>query len=378
MSAPTYARNSSLKIAITHDFLREYGGAERVVEALHSMFPHAPLYTAFVDKQAMGKQWHRFANWDIHTTWASRIPFITKLYSPLRALADKFFASLDLSSYDVVISSTNMYMAKGVRISPRAVHICYCHTPPRSLYGYTTMTNWKKNPVVRVLGEVLNHYMRIIDFKTAQLPTQFVANSKEVQKRIAKFYRRDSVVIYPPIQVPKILQDVQKEKYCLFVGRLAASKNVDVVVRACTTMNMPLKIVGSGKPLEYLQSIAGPSVEFMGSVSDDELHELYAKAKMVIYPAEDEDFGMIPVEAMAYGTPVIVHRSGGFLESVVEGKTGLFIDDFSVATMIQAITLCAKTTWNAQALHRHAQRFSAERFEKEMHALLEKLLRNRS
>jgi len=369
---------STRKIAITHDFLREYGGAERVVEALHAMFPRAPLYTAFVDKQAMGKQWHRFADWEIRTTWASRIPFITKLYSPLRVLADKFFESLDLSEYDVVISSTNMYMAKGVRIAPHAIHVCYCHTPPRSLYGYTTMTNWKKNPIVRVFGELLNHYMRIVDFKTAQLPTQFVANSKEVQKRITKFYRRDSVVIYPPIQVPKILRDVQKDNFCLFVGRLAASKHVDVVVRACTTMNMPLKIVGSGNPLEYLKSIAGPSVEFLGSVSDDVLNDLYAKAKMVIYPAEDEDFGMIPVEAMAYGTPVIVHRSGGFLESVVEGKTGLFIDDFSDATMIKAITLCANMKWDAQALHRHAQRFSVERFEKEIAALIETLLRDRS
>ncbi len=367
----------TLNIAITHDFLLEYGGAERVVEALHTMYPQAPLYTAFVDKKSMGKQWHRFANWDIRTTWASRIPLITKLYSPLRVMADKFFASLDLSKFDVVISSTNMYMAKGVHVSPSAIHVCYCHTPPRSLYGYTTMTDWKKNPIVRVLGELLNHYMRIVDFQTAQLPTQFIANSKEVQKRIAKFYRRDSVVIYPPIQVPKILRDVKKENYCLYVGRLAASKHVNVVVRACTTMNMPLRVVGSGKPLEYLQSIAGSSVEFMGSVSDEELHDLYAKAKMVIYPAEDEDFGMIPVEAMAYGTPVIVHRSGGFLESVVEGKTGLFIDDFTDATMINAITLCATTTWDSQALHRHAQRFSTVRFEKEMRALLDKLLTDR-
>ena len=226
------AQSQLLRIALVHDFLHEYGGAERVVEALHTMFPQAPLYTAFVDAKSMGKQWKRFQDWDIRTTWASRIPFITKLYSPLRAFADKFFGSFDLSEYDIVLSSTNMYMAKSVHTSPKTIHVCYCHTPPRSLYGYTTMTEWKKNPIIRVCGELVNHYMRVIDFQTAQNPTQFVANSKEVQKRITKFYRRDSVVIYPPIQVPKILDGVQKENFCLFVGRLAASKHVDVVVRA--------------------------------------------------------------------------------------------------------------------------------------------------
>ncbi|HKY74221.1 MAG TPA: glycosyltransferase, partial [Patescibacteria group bacterium] len=299
------------RVALIHDFLREYGGAERVVEALHEMFPDAPLYTAFVDKESMGIHWKKFQSWKIIESWAASIPGIQFLYSPLRMFAANFFESFNFQQYDLVISSTNMYMAKAVKVPPSTKHLCYCHTPPRSLYGYTTMTEWKKNPVTHVLGTLINHYMRIVDFNTAQRPNQFIANSQEVQRRIQKFYRRESVVIYPPINVPQILPKKKKEDFCLFVGRLAASKHVDLVVRACTEMKKKLVVVGSGKPLEYLQSIAGPTVTFLGSVDDAVLHDLYSRASMLIYPAEDEDFGMIPVEAMAYGTPVIVHHSGG-------------------------------------------------------------------
>jgi len=359
-----------MKVALVHDYFREYGGAERVVETLHEMFPDAPVYTAFIDKTALGIHWQRFQDWDIRQSWARYIPGIRYLYSPLRVLADTFFSSFDLSSYDIVISSTNMYMAKAVRMYPPTKHFCYCHTPPRSLYGYTTMTNWKKNPLVRIGGELINHYMRIVDFKTAQHPDLFIANSQEVQRRIQKFYRRDSVVIYPPIDVPATLPKTKKEEFYLYVGRLAASKHVDLVVKTCSQLKKRLLVVGSGKGLEDLKNIAGPSVEFLGSVSDEKLHDLYARAKLLIYPAEDEDFGMIPVEAMAYGTPVIVHRSGGFLESVIEGKTGIFIDKLTEDALEKAIERAEKIHWDQNTLYAHAKKFSKDRFKKEMHTLI--------
>ena len=155
---PPRSSLSSLKVALVHDFLREYGGAERVIEALHEIFPTAPLYTAFVDKEAMGSQWQRFANWDIRQSWAANIPAINMIYSPLRVLSHRFFESFNFDEYDAVISSTNMYMAKAVRTQAPTKHYCYCHTPPRSLYGYSTMTDWKKNPFVRVAGELINLY----------------------------------------------------------------------------------------------------------------------------------------------------------------------------------------------------------------------------
>lgn len=364
---------SSLKVALVHDFLREYGGAERVVEALHDLFPAAPLYTAFVDKEAMGSQWQRFANWDIRQSLAANIPAINTIYSPLRVLSHRFFESFNFDEYDVVISSTNMYMAKAIRTQAPTKHYCYCHTPPRSLYGYSTMTDWKKNPIVRVAGELINHYMRIIDYQTAQNPDVFIANSKEVQKRITKFYRRNSQVIYPPITIPLMppsASSAQKENFYLFVGRLAASKHINLVIKTCTRLGLPLKVVGSGKALPYLQSLAGNTVEFLGSVSDDTLYDLYARAKTLIYPAEDEDLGMVPLEAMAYGTPVIVHHSGGFLETVVEGKTGIFFEEFTTNALGKAIHQAERVEWDSEALYRHAKRFSKERFQKEIFSLI--------
>ena len=362
---------SPLKVALVHDFLREYGGAERVIETLHEIFPTAPLYTAFVDKKAMGSQWQRFVNWDIRQSWAAKIPGVNIMYSPLRIFSNKFFESFNFDEYDVVISSTNMYMAKAIRTQAPTKHYCYCHTPPRSLYGYSTMTDWKKNPIVRMAGEVINHYMRIIDYQTAQNPDVFIANSKEVQRRITKFYRRESQVIYPPIMIPTTPpSSVQKENFYLFVGRLAASKHIDLVIKTCTQFGLSLKIVGSGKALPYLQSLAGNTVEFLGSISDDALHDLYARAKTLIYPAEDEDFGMVPLEAMAYGTPVIVHHSGGFLETIVEGKTGIFFEEFTVEALGKAIHQADRIEWDSEALYRHAKRFSKERFKKEILSLI--------
>lgn len=362
----------SLRVAIVHDYLREYGGAERVVESLHKMFPKAPVYVAFVDKNAMGKQWTRFQNWDIRTTWAQKIPGILHLYSPLRIFANRFFSSLDLSEFDVVISSTNMYMAKAVRTSKNAVHLCYCHTPPRSLYGYSTMSDWKKNPLVRILGELNNHFMRKIDWSTAQNPTVFVANSVEVQNRISKFYRRESLVIHPPVYVPETLTHVGREDYCLVVSRLAASKHVDLVVRACSMLGVRLKVVGTGKAFSGLQNIAGPSVEFLGSVDDETLRDLYAHAKVVAYPAEDEDFGIVPVEAMAFGTPVIVHRSGGSKETVLEGKTGLFVNTFEVVEMKKTIQSALNKKWDENSIHDHALKFSEQEFQRNVLKLIEK------
>src|SRR4030042_4879449 len=204
-----------MKVALVHDFLIEYGGAERVLEALHEIWPKAPVYTAFYNPDSLGKNAKRFKNWRIITSWGTKLPFWKKLVSPYRIFAKSFFEKFDLSGFDLVISSSNMYMAKAVRV-PDGVHICYCHTPPRFLYGYPTALNWRKNPILRPVGEVINHFMRVWDFEAAQPPKgqgvgesesqsykgrvdYFIANSKEVQARIKKFYRRDSVVIYPPV-----------------------------------------------------------------------------------------------------------------------------------------------------------------------------------
>lgn len=360
-----------LKIALVHDYLLEYGGAERVIEALHEMFPEAPLYTAFVDKEALGIHWQRFADWDIRQSVAAKIPGIKQLYSPLRLFSAYFFEGFDLSNYDVVISSTNMYMAKAVITSPKTLHICYCHTPPRSLYGYSTKSDWKKHLHTRVGGELINFFMRKIDYITAQRPDVMVANSKEIQGRIKKFYRRDSTIIYPPVTMPFSKKKKGKGAYFLYVNRLAFAKHPELAVDVCTNLGLPLKVVGSGAMKEELQERAGKSVELLGAVNDQELWELYSNAKALLYPVENEDFGIVAVEAMGAGVPVIGHAAGGVLETVIDGKTGVLFDDLTVKGLTDAIKRFEETSFSSSVIEKHAQKFSKEHFQKSIQKLIE-------
>lgn len=372
-----------MKVALVHDFLREYGGAERVVEALHRIYPEAPLYVAFADPKAMGIHWQRFARWNIKQSWLASVPFIDRLFSPLRILAPAAFQSFDLSEYDVVISSSNAYFAKAVKVKKPAVHLCYCHTPPRSLYGYSTMTDWEKNKVTKVFGTLINHFCRIIDVRLVDGVDQFIANSEEVRWRIQKFYRRDSVVIHPPVNVPaKLPADKAKPGtgYFLYVNRLAFAKHPELAVQVATKLGLPLKVVGSGKILPTLQEMAGETVEFLGSVEDEQLHQLYTGARALLYPVEDEDFGIVPVEAMGFGVPVIAHRSGGPKETIIglddattsQPATGVFFDELTANGLENAVAkfLSVEKKFQPAKIHQHALTFGADRFAKQMTALV--------
>jgi len=376
------------KVAIVHDFLREYGGAERVVEALHELYPEAPLFVAFADPESMGIHWQRFANWDIRQTWLSHIPFIHKIFSPLRILAPAAFHSLDLSGFDVVISSSNAYFAKAVNVKKPANHLCYCHTPPRSLYGYSTMTDWEKHKVTKFFGTLINHVCRVMDVRIADEVDVFIANSDEVRQRINKYYRRDAVVIHPPVNIPEKLSAKAEKKngegYFLYVNRLAFAKHPELAVQVATKLRLPLKVVGSGKILPTLQAMAGETVEFLGSVGDESLHELYAGARALLYPVEDEDFGIVPVEAMGYGVPVIAHRSGGPKETIVgldddrlsknRPVTGIFFDDLTVEGLEAAVNVFIEqeSQFNVTKIHTYAKRFDTPRFELEIAKVVQK------
>lgn len=372
---------SKPKVALIHDYLREYGGAERVLEALHEIYPEAPVYVSFVDEKAMGIHWQRFSSWDIRQTWFAKIPLIKKLYSPLRVLVDKAFMSLDLSAYDLVISSSNAFEAKAVQV-PHGTHLCYCHTPPRALYGYSTMTDWKKNPLIKFGGAIINHYMRVIDFKHAQKVDHFMANSQETARRITKFYRRESEVIHPPVNVPtpaelKKYQAQAAQKYptnyYLYLNRLSFSKHPELAVQAANQLGINLKVTGSGKMESKLKEMAGSKIEFMGVVDDEQLHVLLAGAKGLIYPVENEDFGIVPVEAMAHGVPVIAHQSGGPLETIVAGETGIFFEDLTTAGLVKALRKFAKTKFNPEKIFKHAQQFSKSNFEKNIKKFIESI-----
>lgn len=359
----------NIRVALVHDYLREYGGAERVLEALHEIWPEAPVYVAFFDKDALGIHADKFKNWEIRETWITKLPFYKKLFSPYRIFAKNAFESLDLSEFDLVISSSNAYMAKAVKVK-KGKHYCYCHTPPRSLYGYTTMTDWKKNPVIKVVGYLINHFMRLLDFEVAQRVDHFIANSKETQGRIKKFYRRESQVIYPPVDLVPKFSSPKDKGYFLYVGRLAKSKNVDLAIKACTLLHLPLKLVGSGQGLDYLKSFAGDSIEFLGAIDDKELHRLYAGARAFIFPAEDEDFGIVPVEAMGHGVPVVSHRSGGPKETIIENKTGVFFDQLTVESLVKALQKVQEIKFDKKAIRKQAEKFSKKIFQEKIKKLV--------
>lgn len=364
-----------MRVALVHDYLREYGGAERVLEALHAMFPEAPVFVALYDPKRLGKHAQRFAKWDIRQTKLAKYPLAQRLVSPYRIFAAHAFESLDLSEFDLIISSTNMYMAKAVRFGSKTKHISYVHTPPRSLYGYSTMTDWRKSPVTRVIGEVINTWMRYVDFQTAQRPSALVANSRTTQDRIAKFYRRDSTVVYPPIHLVDQELEVlprSERKYALFVGRLAQSKHPELILHACQTLGVPLKIVGSGALLERLKKLAGPETEILGGVSDKLLAELYQRATCVLYPAEDEDFGIVPIEAMAAGTPVVAHASGEPQFTVTPDETGILVPSFKTGDWTEAVRQAHQTKWDYRAIQRQSQKFSFDHFERAIQAVIKR------
>lgn len=354
-----------MKVALVHDFLKEYGGAERVLEALHEIYPDAPVYTAFVDQAGLGPHWERIKNWNIHPSWVQKCWLVKKLHSPLRFLAPLVWESFNFDSYDMVISSSGWYICRGIVTKPSTLHICYLHHPPRHLYGYKTAVEWQKYLPIRIYGNIINHFLRIYDFATAQRVDFFIANSEETRARIKKFYRRDSVVIYPPVNTRiNTNNDTNKHEYFLCVSRLARAKNIHLAIEACNKLGLKLWVVGRGREEKYLKSIAGPEIKFLGEVPDEKLPEIYSGAQALIFPAENEEFGIVPLEAMAAGTPVIALRSGGVVESVIEGKTGEFFNKPTVDALVDILKHFDKKRYNPEDCQRQAERFSKERFKR--------------
>ncbi len=362
-----------MKIAIVHDFLREYGGAERVVEVMHDMWPEAPVYTSFVDWKRLGVHATRLKSWDIRPSWVQHNWLVRTFHSPLRFLAPHIWSSFDLSEYDVVISSSGWFMCRGVKVAKPAVHICYIHHPPRNLYGYATGGLWQRYWPVRAYTAIINFFQRHYDYETAQKVDYFVANSKETARRVKKFYRRDSTVIYPPVTAENSRgQKKQKKEYFLSVGRLMWAKRIDLIIEAANKLQLPLKIVGRGPEEANLRALAGPTVEFCGAVSDSELSQLYAGARATIFAALDEDFGIVPVESQAYGTPVIALAQGGVLETVVDEKTGVFFDTPTEDSLLKAIKkfMDIKKDWSRDCVAQ-SKKFGAQLFKRELKKFVE-------
>ncbi|MBI2420596.1 MAG: glycosyltransferase [Candidatus Levybacteria bacterium] len=367
-----------MKVAIVHDYIKEHGGAERVLESLHNVFPDAPIYTSVYLPSFLGPHRERFESMDIRTSFLQYLPFKSKLISPFRLVASLAFGRFDFSKYDVVIvSATGAYLPNSIN-KKNAVQICYCHTPSRYLYGYETARDWKKSYTSVVIGTIAIHILRMFDFKYSKNVDDYIANSEETRRRMQKFYRRDAAVIYPPVEIKNHesrIMNQGKGEYYLTGGRIARAKHTDLILEAFAKNGLPLKIFGKGFAgfEEELRKKFGKykNIEFLGEVGDEEKDELMKGAKAFVFASEDEDFGIVPVEAMMAGTPVIAHRSGGVLETVIEGETGLFFDEFSVESLNNAIkkfeTLRrAQGMFDSAKIKQHAQKFSKERFEREI------------
>lgn len=367
-----------MKVALVHDFLNQYGGAERVLEAIHEIFPYSHVYTSLYDSTKLPLHMH---NWDIRPFRLPKVPLVhfLKYYTAFYPL---LFENLDLREYDLVISST-AFFAKGIRVKPGALHISYIHTPPRFLYHYSAETGKRELFFYRPILAVLDNLFRIWDYNAAQRPDFLVANSQQVASRIEKFYRREAKVIYPPVELPNRLpfqsprEDREKDWYFLVVSRLLSYKRVDLAVRAANELKVPLKIAGTGKEEKRLKKMAGSSIEFIGFVSDDKLSELYSNCQAVIFPT-DEDFGIVPLEAMGFGRPVIAFAKGGALETVKAGKTGEFFKEPTVESLVEVWKNFDPTKYKSKDCVAQARKFSKGRFQKEFADFVRNSLGKRS
>jgi glycosyltransferase involved in cell wall biosynthesis len=359
-----------MRIALVHDQLQEFGGAERVLVALMQMYPEADIYTSFYTPERLGIHKDLFAGRKIHTSWAQKVPFLKKLYSPFRFITPLIWESFDFSAYDLVISSSGSYMSHGIVTRPETLHICYLHHPPRYLYYYETAVEWQKHWPVRIYGNLINHNLRIWDYISSWRVDHYVANAQETRRRVQKLYRQDAAVIYPPVDLPNANDshlDGGGQKYYITVSRLARAKHIDILIDAANREKFHLKVVGAGRDLDRLKSIAGNTVEFVGNVSDQELHDLYKHAKAFLFAAVDEEFGIAPVEAMGHGVPVIAYNHGGLKETVEPGVSGFLFDGLHVHSVVEAVKkLEAMDEKEYLALRastkKHAQQYSLESF----------------
>jgi glycosyltransferase involved in cell wall biosynthesis len=361
------------KVALAHDYLNQYGGAERVVEVLHEMYPEAPVYTSIYDPDSMPES---YRNWDIRTSFLQYVPGIHRNHQPYLPLYPAAFKFLKIDpTYDVLISSSSAW-GKGVRVDPSVLHICYCHSPMRFAWDFDHYAERERmDSLSRAVVQPILRRLRNWDRATSRRVDHFIANSGVVQQRIAKFWGRQSTVIHPPVDTdsfsPAPASDVGD--FYVMVSRLVPYKRFDIAIEAANRLGVALKIIGDGRARGELESIAGPTVEFLGRVSDEERNHLFARCRAAIFPAED-DFGIGQVEVQAAGRPVIAYDRGGARETVLDGETGVLFSPQSVSGLVDAIRRFEALSFDSDRIVRHADQFSKRRFESEIREFVAKVL----
>jgi glycosyltransferase involved in cell wall biosynthesis len=363
---------SPLRVAIVHDWLIA-GGAEEVVAALHEMYPEAPIYTSYATDE-----WRQRLDGKVVTGYLQHFPRLRKYVPFLRAW---WFSHLNLSDYDLVISSSGAE-AKGVRVPADVKHVNYCHAPTH--YYWSRYDEYMKHPgfgpfdwLARLGLRLLVGPMRRWDYKAAQRPDVMVANSTYTQSMIKKYYDREAEVVFPPVAIEKFqaassYKAVKRHGFVI-TGRQTPYKRVDLAVAACTELNLPLTVFGTGPDHEKLKAMAGPSVSFAGWAAEDEVRKALQSAEAFIFPGID-DFGIAAVEALAAGTPVIAHKAGGALDYVEPGVTGEFFEKQSVDTLVDCLKTFDSKKYTPNDIKKRAQRFSKDNFKKSFHSLVHNVL----
>jgi len=365
-----------MKVAIVYDRVNKWGGAEQVLLALNELYPEAPLYTAVYSQEKA--KWARVFS-QVIPSFLQKIPVLNKKHELLGTFAPLAFETFNFDEYDLVISVTSE-AAKGIITKPGTKHICYCLTPTRYLWsGYEEYLNNPPKrlswiPFYKIISKPFLTYTKKWDAIAANRPDVMVGISKAVQKRIKKYYGRDSELIFPPVDINKFqIKNIKvktNKDYFLLVGRLVPYKKVDLAIKAFNELGYPLVIVGTGSEENSLRKIAEDNIEFKGFVKDEDLPDYYRGAKALIHP-QDEDFGITPVEAQAAGCPVVAYKAGGALDTVVEGKTGEFFDKQTVKSLISAVRRLDKKSYKKSELFDNASRFSKENFKKNFVELIE-------
>ena len=351
-----------MKLAIVHDFLAQMGGAEQVVKIFREIFPEAPIYTSIYIPSAVCPS---FQTADIRTSFMQRLPFIKKHARRYLALYPYAFELFDLSEYEVVLSSSSSF-AKGVITLPHTCHICYCYTPMRFVWNYHTYIEQEPfSRLTKLCLPYITHRLRRWDEITADRVDHYVAISGEVRRRIRKYYRRDATIIHPPVDVSKFTVSEKDGGYYLILSRLLPYKRIDIAIEAFNSLRLPLKIVGNGRDLERLQKLAGPTIEFLGRLPDDETQRCLRECRALVFPGL-EDFGLAPLEAMACGKPVIAYAAGGALETVRDGVTGSFFYEQTADSLVGAIADFDAAQFDPWEIRRHAELFDVSVFKEQI------------
>ncbi len=362
-----------MKLALIHDWLNQIGGAEDVLDHLVRFYPGAPVYTSMYAPELMPAH---YRNWDIRSTWMDRLPGIHQAHQRYLPLYPLTWAHTDLSEYDVVLSNKSGF-CHGVRTGPHTLHVCYCLAPTRYIWNLDAyLAREDFGAAVRLAARLVARLYRRWDYAAAQRVSHMIAISTEIQERIRRYYHRESTLIYPPVEAAERFTPAQQVgDYYLALSRLIPYKRIDLAVEACTRLDLPLLVAGKGRDRERLESLAGPTVQFLGFVPDDDLPDLFARCKAFIFPGL-EDFGIVPVQAQAAGRPVIAFKGGGSLDTVIPGQTGEFFTEPTVESLMAALRSFDAGRYDPAAIRAHALRFDSAVFEQAITTFVERAWEN--